>query len=248
MLLAIDTVTSTASLALYDLTSDQLLAEWTWQARRRQTQDLLGVAKQMLALVDLTPAQITALAVTTGPGSFTGVRIGISTVKGIALGLPTPPRVIGIPTLNVTAAPFQGLRPETRDQRPEANSGQPPISGLRSPVSICAYVQAGRGRYNWAYLPTQDALQRLTVEDHQAGLAAEIVADLQARADRHIWLVGEVTAELEQATAELAHITWLDGTSSLRRAGHLARLAARSFAAGIKDRLSDLQPMYLRQP
>ena len=87
MLLALDTATATASLALYELTRDTLVAEWTWQARRRHTQDLLGAAQTLLHQAGATPAALTALAVTTGPGSFTGVRIGISTVKGMALGL-----------------------------------------------------------------------------------------------------------------------------------------------------------------
>ena len=134
------------------------------------------------------------------------------------------------------------------DWRLETNFLQSPVSNLPSPVSICAYVQAGRGRYNWAYLTGQDQLRRLTVNDHQAGLAAELVADLQMRADQRIWLIGEVTLELEQASLDLPHVTLLDATSGLRRAGHLAHLAARYFAAGNEDRLSDLQPMYLRQP
>ena len=106
MLLALDTATTTASLALYDLAADHLLLEMTWDARRRQTQDLLATAQRALDLVERTPQQITALAVTTGPGSFTGVRIGISTVKGIGLGLAPAPQVVGLPTLTVTAAPW----------------------------------------------------------------------------------------------------------------------------------------------
>ena len=110
MLLALDTATATASLALYDLAADHLLLEMTWDARRRQTQDLLVTVQRALDLVERTPQQITALAVTTGPGSFTGVRIGISTVKGIGLGLAPAPQVVGLPTLTVTAAPWAPLR------------------------------------------------------------------------------------------------------------------------------------------
>ena len=125
MLLAIDTATSTASLALYNLETRQLLAELTWQARRRQTQDLLPALQDLLRLLELTPAAITALAVTTGPGSFTGVRIAISAAKGMALGLPQPPQVVGIPTLSVTAAPYVEL------------------AGPAGAV-VCATIQAGR--------------------------------------------------------------------------------------------------------
>ena len=87
MLLALDTATATASLAVYDRTRDHLLGEMTWEGRRRQTQDLLVAARSLLDLLEVAPEQVTALAVTTGPGSFTGVRIAISAAKGIGLGL-----------------------------------------------------------------------------------------------------------------------------------------------------------------
>lgn len=230
MLLALDTATTTASLALYDLTTDTLLAEWTWEARRRQTQDLLGAAQGLLAQASQTVDALTALAVTTGPGSFTGVRIGISTVKGIALGLATPPRVIGLPTLTVTAAPWLTLLP----------------SAAASTV-ICALIQAGRGRYNWLFFTATSALWQPAVEDHHSGTLDELNTALQTQL-RPIWLVGEVDPALYAATAPLAHVTIIDATSGWRRAGHLARLAAQQLAAGNTTAVDLLQPLYLRTP
>ena len=57
MLLALDTATTTASLAVLDLATDQLLAEITWEARRRQTEQLLVTATDLLATLDLQPGQ-----------------------------------------------------------------------------------------------------------------------------------------------------------------------------------------------
>lgn len=230
MLLALDTATTTASLALYDLTTDTLLAEWTWEARRRQTQDLLGAAQGLLAQASQTVDALTALAVTTGPGSFTGVRIGISTVKGIALGLATPPRVIGLPTLTVTAAPWLTLLP----------------SAAASTV-ICALIQAGRGRYNWLFFTATSTLWQPAVEDHHSGTLDELSTALQTQL-QPIWLVGEVDPALYAATAPLAHVTIIDATSGWRRAGHLARLAAHQLAAGNTTAVDLLQPLYLRTP
>lgn len=231
MLLAIDTATATASLALYDLETNHLLAELTWQARRRQTQDLLLAAQNLLAQIELPPQAITALAVTSGPGSFTGVRVGISTVKGIALGLPAMPKVLGIPTLSVTAAPWINV-----------------CKGLPS-VAICAYMKAGRGRYYWSYLsPHDDPFVRLVAEDHRNGTVHELLAELQQQQAEVIWLVGETTLELTELADDLPQIVILDEATSWRRAGHLAQLAARYFVQGIEDNLSDLQPIYLRQP
>ncbi|MEZ4619554.1 MAG: tRNA (adenosine(37)-N6)-threonylcarbamoyltransferase complex dimerization subunit type 1 TsaB [Caldilineaceae bacterium] len=231
MLLALDTATTTASLAVYDIRANQLLAEQTWEARRRQTQDLLTTAQQLLAQLGLAPQALTALAVTTGPGSFTGVRIGISTVKGIGLGLPLPPRVIGLPTLAVTAAPWLDLLQKTA---PES--------------LICALIQAGRGRYNWVFFAGNAVHWRPAVADHHSGTVTEIIAALRTRNASTIWLAGECDEPLRDAVATLPQVVLLDPISSWRRAGQLARLAALQLATGSVDDLASLQPLYLRAP
>lgn len=231
MLLAIDTATATASVAVYDMQRQRLLAEATWQARRRHTQDLMATVQQALAQAGAGVACLAALAVTTGPGSFTGVRIGISAVKGLALGLAQSPRAIGLPSLCVTAAPWIGA----------ADSVSPP-------VTVCAFIQAGRGRYNWAWFEAGDLLSRPDRADHSAGTAAEFVAALAARAPRRLWLAGELDADLCDTACSLDHVCALDAVSALRRAGHLARLAALHLAAGVQDDLASLQPLYLRNP
>ncbi len=230
MLLAIDTATTTASLALYDPIGDRLLGEWTWQARRRQTQDVLSAATTLLAQFECQPGDVDRLAVTTGPGSFTGVRIGISLVKGMALGLERPPRVVGIPTLRVTAQPW--LKP--------AAAGP-------TPARVCAYIQAGRGRYNWVIFAPDGSPQLPVAEDHGVGVAEEFAAVL-ARESMPVWLVGESTVELVEAVAQMETVTLLDDVSSLRRASHLACLAATAIAAGQDGPLADLRPLYLRKP
>lgn len=231
MLLAIDTATTTASLAVYNLEEDQLLAEWTWQARRRQTQDLLMAARTLLAQVQLTPQDMTALAATTGPGSFTGVRIAISAVKGIGIGLPARPRVIGIPTLTVTAAPWLHA------------------AATSSPAArVCAYIQAGRGRYNWCIFDPDDLLWRPVADEHGSGRGEDFVAALAPLTGRSLWLAGETTLELAALMEPLSYVTLLDSVSGLRRAGQLARVAALHLASGTEDELETLQPLYLRKP
>ena len=231
MLLALDTATTTASLAVYDLVAQQLLAELTWQARRRQTQDLLVTAQQLLAQLDLTPQDLTALAVTTGPGSFTGVRIAISAVKGIGLGLPVVPQVVGVPTLCVTAAPWLLLASRTNP-----------------PTTVCAFIQAGRGRYNWTFFTDGDLLRRPTALEHHSGTETEFGQALAHMTSQGIWLIGELDRALEKVMHDLAHVTVIDAVSSWRRAGSLARVAALHLAHGTHDELHTLQPLYLRAP
>jgi len=227
MLLALDTATNTASVALYDPATGTLLAEQTWQARRRQTEETIPVIQEMLARLDIASNRIDALAVTTGPGSFTGVRIAISVAKGMALGLEQTPAVIGLPTLCAAAAPF--LAP--------AQSAS---------TTICAFLQAGRGRYNWAFFPPGSEFYRPLADEHGFG-KIETFYDTMAACNEPLWLVGEMTPETRTRMANLSHVTALDGVSGLRRAGMLAWLAARHLAAGHADTLDTLEPIYLRQ-
>ncbi len=131
MLLALDTATATASVAVYDRQRRRLLSEITWQARRRHTQDLMPAVQQALAYAGAGVEQITALAVTTGPGSFTGVRIGISAVKGLGLGMVQTLQTVGVPTLSVTAAPWLDAAGEARRPLRSAPSCRPVAQSLQ---------------------------------------------------------------------------------------------------------------------
>jgi hypothetical protein len=136
--------------------------------------------------------------------------------------------VVGIPTLVVTAAPW----------RPLANRQTP------TPL-ICAYLQAGRERYNWLFFTGQEALWRPGADDHAAGTAEEFCQAL-AKQSMAVWLVGELDATLAHAVAALEHVIIVDAVSGWRRAGQLANLASAYLAAGIHDDLKGLQPLYLR--
>jgi tRNA threonylcarbamoyladenosine biosynthesis protein TsaB len=230
MLLALDTATDTASVALFELGARQLLAELTWQPRRRQSRALLALAQTLLSQVDAQPGDISALAVTTGPGSFTGLRTAISAAKGIALGLPTAPRVVGVPTLCVTGAPWLPLACE-----------------ITPPPFVCAYLRAGRGRYNWLFLHSENPLWRPIAADHAAGDVTEFARALAERS-HPIWLVGELDEAIASVVAALHHIHVVDAVSGWRRAGHLAQVAARLLEANVEDNLRTLQPLYLRDP
>src|SRR3954469_8539089 len=83
MILALDTSTDWCSVALYDPTGS-VRAEQTWYAHRDQTAQLLPTVQFMLERAGLTLAEVRSLAVALGPGSFTGLRVGLATAKGLA--------------------------------------------------------------------------------------------------------------------------------------------------------------------
>lgn len=225
-LFALDTATATASIAIYDLASGTLLGESTWQARRRHTQDLLLASQTLMTQVGVQPDQLRALAVTTGPGSFTGVRIALSVIKGIGIALPQPAQTVALPTLTVTAAPWFAL-------------------AKAASARLCAYIQAGRGRYNWAFF--DERLYYPSASDHHAGTATDFAASL-ATETQPVWLIGESAPDLLDALSSFSHIMVVDSISALRRAGVLAHLAAQQIATGNTHDLQSLQPLYLQGP
>ncbi len=104
-ILGIETATSVCSVCI--LENSQLIAEYTTNITKTHSQRLMPMIKHVLANVELTPKDIGAIAVSIGPGSFTGVRIGISAAKGmaIALGIQTA----GVSTLDGIAYDLTNL-------------------------------------------------------------------------------------------------------------------------------------------
>ncbi len=101
VLLAIDTATRSLGLALYD--GKTLLSEQMWMAGNQHNALLAPSIQQALSICELTTTDLTAVAVTYGPGSYTGLRIGVAFAKGMAAAAHIP--LIGVSTLDVLAAP-----------------------------------------------------------------------------------------------------------------------------------------------
>ncbi|NLJ56122.1 MAG: tRNA (adenosine(37)-N6)-threonylcarbamoyltransferase complex dimerization subunit type 1 TsaB [Firmicutes bacterium] len=103
LLLALDTATRVCSVALGD--ERTILAEYSLNNRRTHSQDLLPLIISLLESSGIHKNQLTGLAVNVGPGSFTGIRIGLATAKGFCQGLDIPAvGVIGLEALAGAAA------------------------------------------------------------------------------------------------------------------------------------------------
>jgi tRNA threonylcarbamoyladenosine biosynthesis protein TsaB len=98
-ILALETATNTVGLALME--EEQVLGEITLDLGRHHAEVLLPALDKLFAMTGLTPEEVDLLACTIGPGSFTGLRIGISTVKGLALAMDRP--IVGVSTLEALA-------------------------------------------------------------------------------------------------------------------------------------------------
>ena len=99
MILAFETSAKAASVAL--LEKGKLLGESYQNTGLTHSQTLLQMAEDMLKTCGKTPADVTAVAVASGPGSFTGVRIGVAAAKGLAWGAQLP--CYGVSTLEAMA-------------------------------------------------------------------------------------------------------------------------------------------------
>lgn len=123
MILAIDTATRVMSLALAG--EGAMAAESSWQSQNNHTIELAPAVDRLLSGAGVTARDLMALAVAIGPGSFTGVRIGLAFAKGMALARDLP--LIGVKTLDIVVR------------------GVPP--GEERAIAV---IQAGRGRVIWA--------------------------------------------------------------------------------------------------
>lgn len=195
MLLAIDTATQNLSLALHD--GDALRAEQTWFSPNLHTVQLAPAARLMLERADLGMDALTALAVSTGPGSYTGLRIGVALAKGIAAARSLP--LVGVPTLDILAA------------------AQPHFQG-----GMIAIAQAGRGRiiagtYQWRKGRWKGRGEPQLMD----------WATLIASIDGAALLTGEIDEQGRAAIAAAHEvpITLAPAVHRLRRAGYLAEEA-----------------------
>jgi tRNA threonylcarbamoyladenosine biosynthesis protein TsaB len=217
MLLAIDTATRTISLAL--LADHELIAESSWRTAENHTVELAPAVDAMLKQAGVAPIDLRAVAVTLGPGSFTGLRIGMSVAKGLALAAAPPLPLIGVPTLDVTAA------------------GQPHIVDRLYAVS-----QAGRGRINACLYTWNEDSWRSAGEPFLTTRE-----DLGACLDAPAQIGGEIGEAGRAVLASLGERVILSSAAhALRRAGFLAELAHARLAAGQTDNPATLAPAYLR--
>jgi tRNA threonylcarbamoyladenosine biosynthesis protein TsaB len=102
IILAIDTAAELAGAGLFD--DGTLMAEISWRSRQNQSRELLPAVDWLLSSRGLAKAALEAIAVCTGPGSYAGLRVGISAAKGLAFGLGIP--LMGIGRLAGDAEPY----------------------------------------------------------------------------------------------------------------------------------------------
>ena len=215
MLLGIDTSTQSVGIAIYD--GQLILCEESWISRRYHTVELAGAVDNNLKRAGLKAKDLDVLAVATGPGSFTGLRIGMALVKGLAYTQQLP--VIGIPTLDITARAI------------------PPCD-----KRLAAVLQAGRSRLAVGWYVTKN--DQWFSEDVIENLSFE---ELLGKIDQPCILTGELTKEIREAAEQYDLINTADPTLAMRSPKYLAELAWERWQANDIDDVLTLKPFYLHK-
>jgi tRNA threonylcarbamoyl adenosine modification protein YeaZ len=219
MQLAIDTSTNIASLAL--IKDNLILTEMTWHCGQNHTVELYPRLDFLLQKSGMDIESADCVFVARGPGSFNGLRVGVSAAKGLAFSLGIP--IIGISTLETTA--YQ-----------HAETGLPVYTvqnAGREEIAVAGYQK--KIRKGWCQL----APEHLTTVNV---LASEI--------KEKTVFCGEFDEATSARIKKLLKSKALISTTAgqLRRAAYLAELGLLRKAVGDFDNVATLQPLYLRRP
>jgi tRNA threonylcarbamoyl adenosine modification protein YeaZ len=216
MELSIDTASEVASVALS--VEGRLEAEVTWRCHRNHTVELLPAIEQMLARAGAEKSDISAVFACTGPGMYTGLRVGISTAQGLARALGAP--ALGVGRLELDAYPHATF-----------------------PGVIVAVHRAGRGDLAWAsYMgaPWREVSAPRLSKPEELGAALTERSLLVGEVDE-----GLLEGVRASATVEPAMAT---PSATVRRAATLAELGFARLSAGAPGDPALVLPVYLRPP
>lgn len=222
LILSLDSTALTASVALSD--GDKFLAGATLNIGNKHSTTLLPAVSFIMDQAGYKVSDVEMFAVTAGPGSFTGVRIGTATVKGLALGRKIP--CVGVSSLEVMA------------------EGIACADGI-----VCAMINARRDRYFAAYFTVeQGKVTRLTEDDTLEG--ADIEAYLNSQT-KPVYLVGDgADVFLGNHSVRNAAVPEMLRYPNAYYAGVIAeRIYASADESAKADFTAEhLRPEYLRQP
>lgn len=220
MLLALDTATRTASIALYDQANGLLLGEEVWYCADNHTVELMPHVARMIAQQGVAATSLDGVAVSLGPGSFTGLRTALGVAKGLALACKL--QLVGIPTLEVVA------RPQMLQRLP-----------------IWAVLQAGRGRVCAAHY-----VRRRGRWHRQGPYHLTTLPELCGKIEPMALVCGEIDArDVDLIRDQLgSDVTIATPAASVRRASYLAELGWERLAQGDADDPATLSPIYLQNP
>lgn len=221
LILGIESSSLTASVAL--LQDERLLAEYTIDYKKTHSQTLLPMIEEICKMTETSPRQIDAIAVSAGPGSFTGLRIGSATAKGLGLALKKP--LISVPTVEAMAYQCYGSR-----------------------RLICPIMDARRSQvYTGLYAYSEELEFSVLMEQIPMGI--EELMEVLNQKGQPVLFLGDGVPPYERIIRELAQIpiSFAPSFQARQRGAAVAALGMEYYKLGRYESAADHRPDYLRQ-
>ena len=249
--LGLDTSTSIASLALI---AGGKVAAAVERPVTSHGAALPGALDELIRAAGVTIGDVGAIAVGIGPGSFTGLRIGISYAKGIAMA--SGCALIGVPSFDAMALAALERNNTERERGPDIRRGSqsrrtdvphpnpPPTNGGGNKL-VCVVVDARKGEvYTALYRVVADGLEKLAEETVVA------LEHLASRITEDVMFVGDDRAKDAAALVESRgyRVTVFETGMLDLRGVCVAALGGAQFARGETDRAASIEPLYIRTP
>lgn len=223
--LAIESSGLVASVAVLEggPADEETIAEYTVNFKKTHSQTLLPMLDETAKMIELDLNTVDAIAVSGGPGSFTGLRIGSATAKGLGLALNKP--LIHIPTLHGLAYNLYGTG-----------------------SIVCPIMDARRGQVYTGIFEFDG--NRLVVLEEQMAVSIEELGEKLHGYDREIIFLGDGVPVFKEALIERImagrRISFAPANMNRPRAASVGALALRYYCEGRVESAADHRPDYLR--
>lgn len=218
-ILALDSSGLVASVAVVE--DDNLLGEFTMNYKKTHSQTLLPMLDEMAKMIELDLQTLDAIAVAGGPGSFTGLRIGSATAKGLALALDKP--IVHIPTVDGLAYNLYGHKD-----------------------LVCPIMDARRNQTYTGLYEFKEGGMHVVLEQCAVGIE-EIIQKIN-ELGRAVVFLGDGVPVFREQIAESCTVPYSYAPAHLnkQRAGAVGTLALEYYKKGMTQKAEEHKPDYLR--
>lgn len=223
-IIAFDSSGLVASVAV--LEDDVLVAEYTVNYKKTHSQTLLPMLAEITKMIDLDMNSIDAIALASGPGSFTGLRIGSATAKGFGFALQKP--IIPIPTLEGLAYNLFG------------------VEALVCPIMDARRNQVYTGIYE--FVKSEEGTKSLAIKKDQCAVLIDEIVDFLNDMSREVIFLGDGVPVHMNYIKENIKVPYTFAPLHMNRqkAGSIAALAQVRYLEGKTESAELHEPEYLR--
>lgn len=218
-IIAVDSSGLVATIAVIE--DDSMIAEYTINYKKTHSQTLMPMLQEVVKMTELDLDSIDAIAVAAGPGSFTGLRIGSATAKGLGLALNIP--VIAVPTVDALAYNFWA-----------------------TDKIICPIMDARRDQvYTGLYEFVKDGF---SIIEAQMAISISELIDKINKLSRPVIFLGDGVPVYKEKILELStcDVAFAPAHMSRQRAGAVGVLGMKMFKEGKYETAAEHKPEYLR--